>query len=131
MVVEVTSSRISVQMEILEACSSCSAKSVCGNGGSAEQRIVSVKPQIGVDFKVGDKVLISMEKKMGYTAVLFAYVFPFVILMATLLGLNMLGVNEITAGLISLSAMFLYFAVIMSLRKRIETNINFKITKQD
>lgn len=117
-------------MEVIEACASCSAKAVCGNGDS-EQRTVNVTRRKGDDYKIGDRVTLRMRKQTGYRAVLLAYVLPFLVLMITLFGLNYAGVNEIATGLVSLGALFLYFGIIMLLRKKIEANIDFQITKPE
>ena len=57
-----------------EACESCSSKESCGNSGSFEEVIITVKNTINV--KKGDHVVVGLETRPMLYLTFFLYVFP-------------------------------------------------------
>lgn len=127
-VVAIEGTRVSVEMGVESACVSCSAKSACGvTEGGKKMAVVEVEDPL--KYSVGERVMLYAGRAVGVKAVLIAYLFPFFVLIGTLLGLTAYGVDEIVAGCFSMGAMCLYFVLVLLLKKRIEKQIVLKITK--
>ena len=124
-VVSVTPEKVSVRIIARSACGSCTAKSLCGAGDIAE-KIIEVKKPSG-QYKVGEQVVVSMSNGLGARATLFGYLFPFVLLIVSLISLDSLGVAELTNGLFSIGVLVPYFFVLWVLRKKFEKRFVFGI----
>lgn len=124
-VVSVTPEKVSVRIIARSACGSCTAKSLCGAGDIAE-KIIEVKKPSG-QYNVGEQVVVSMSNGLGARATLFGYLFPFVLLIVSLISLDSLGVAELTNGLFSIGVLVPYFFVLWVLRKKFEKRFVFGI----
>lgn len=124
-VVSVSSEKVSVRIIARSACGSCTAKSLCGAGDIAE-KIIEVKKPAGV-YALGEQVVVSMSSGLGARATIFGYLFPFVLLIVSLITLDAFGVSELTNGLISIGVLVPYFIILWLLRKRFEKRFVFEI----
>ena len=106
------------------ACASCHAKGLCGLG---EQQVkqVMVRTSAWMPRNVGDEVEVVLKKSMGYKAVFIAYGLPLVVLFATLMILNAVGVGELYAGLGAIGAVILCYLVIFLFRNKISKDYSF------
>ena len=127
-IVAIIGNRVDVEMIVEEACSACKAKDICGMGHT-EHKVVSVIVDDPTLFEVDETVIVSVTRGMGIKAVMLAYVFPFLLLLGTLMVLLGVGCSESVAGLIALGLMAVYYAILYFLRKKIEREIIFKIRK--
>lgn len=125
---DISGRRIDVAVKQEDACGSCKAKSVCAVGESGE-RIVSVMSEVPGIYQVGEEVEVSTSKVMGVKAVMYAYVFPFFVMLVILLALLELGASESAAGLSALGGVILYYIVLYFFRNKLERTIIFKIHK--
>ena len=62
-------------------------------------------------------------------AVALGYIYPFLLLMAVLVGTLSAGVAELKAGLIALLSLIPYYMLLFLLRKRIDSNFTFSMKK--
>lgn len=120
--------KVDVTIEANCACSGCHAKSVCG-ASQKEEKVIVVPVFDTTEFMVGDKVEVSIERTMGMQAVLMAYVFPFLLMFATLLILLQTGVSEVISGLSSLAVIAVWYIVLRLMRNRMAKDIIFKAEK--
>lgn len=127
-VFDIVGNRIDVAVEAQEACASCRVKGACGMGES-KQKNVSVIVAVPEAFRVGEEVVVSVEKSMGMKAVVLAYVVPFFLLLGILLTMLGLGAGEVVSGLSALGAAAIWYVAVWFSRDRIEREISFKIRK--
>lgn len=127
-VVYVEGDRIDVEMIVHSACSGCRVSKACGMGESAE-KTVSLLTATASMYSVGEEVMVSIEKKMGIKAAVYAYILPFFLMIIVLSVTFRIGLSETTAGLSTLGSVALYYLVLSFFRKRIEKEIIFKIRK--
>ncbi len=127
-VVAIAGERIDVEMIVESACASCRARKSCGMDERTE-KIVSVYEPHPETYAVGDEVIVSISQVMGIKAVLFAYVYPFFLLLATLLILTHLGCSETVSGLSALGTLAIYYPLLYLLRGRLEKEIIFELKK--
>jgi sigma-E factor negative regulatory protein RseC len=62
-------------------------------------------------------------------AVALGYIYPFLLLMAVLVGAVSAAITELKAGLIALLSLIPYYLLLYLLRKRIDSNFTFSIKK--
>lgn len=127
-VVAVEEGRVDVELAVGDACEACSAKILCGMGVS-DRKVVHVFTSMAGYYAVGEQVEVSVERYMGVKAVVYAYIVPFVLMLAVLLILFGAGANDLVAGLSCLGAVGIYYLVFYFFRHRFEKEITFKINK--
>lgn len=117
-----------VVIEARDACSNCKAKDICGSG-AGEEKVITVYTDFAAAYRVGEEVAVSMEQVMGMKAVSIAYIFPFFIVLGTLLIMLKVGIGELVSGLTALGMLAVYYLCLYVLRDRIEKEIVFRINK--
>lgn len=121
--------KVIVRVEKRGACAGCHAKGICGESGS--ERIIEVRTPHASEFKTGDKVVVALLKpSMGMTSVVWGYILPLIVLVATLFGCKSLGVEDGPSALASIVAVALYYVGIYFTRKIFERKIEFTIFKE-
>lgn len=116
---------VRVRIINMSACSGCHAKGAC-NASDQEEKIIDVYTD-ATKYKLGEKVTIASKLSTGFKALLYGYVFPFVIVLLTLIILTVLNMNEIRAGLISLATLVPYYFILFMFRKNIKKDFTFEI----
>jgi sigma-E factor negative regulatory protein RseC len=124
----VDGNRIDVEMTVHSACSACKASKACGMGESKD-KIISLHTESAKYYTEGEEVSVSIEQRMGMKAAAYAYIFPFFIVLAVLLGMLETGFSEDLAGLSALGAAAVYFVVLAFFRRKIEKEFLFKLSK--
>lgn len=127
-IVAVEGSRVKVLIESRSACSECHAKGVCGAGESKEKIIDAISAEA---LSNGDAVTVYMEARMGWKAVLYGFILPFIVLMGLLFILRSLGAPEVVAAPAALAGLAPYYLILYLLRKRIEKEFVFKAEKKN
>ena len=94
-------------------CASCQAKGACGISDSASKEI-EVLDSAG-RYSLNEPVEVILRKHSGHWAVFWAYVFPFILMLLTLLTASVLF-SEWIAGLLSLLVLIPYYLVIRGLK---------------
>ncbi len=90
-------------------CSGCSSKSACGMAESESEEI-ELQNQ-GDTFKINESVELVLEKNLGFKAVLWAYIFPFILMLSSLF-ISLVFFSEPVSGLIALFVLIPYYAVL-------------------
>jgi len=116
-----------VKINSESACSACHAKGVCG-AADQEEKFLDV-PLSGATFKTGERVHVQVARRLGFKAVALGYFYPFLLLMAVLILLILIGVSELKAGSLALLSILPYYLLLYLFRKRIESTFTFSIKK--
>ena len=120
---------VMVRVEKQTACAACHAKGICGEKG--EERIIEVRTPRAKEFNPQDRVVVALERRsMGLMAIVWAYLFPLVLLLAVLFTMHNLGFGDGPAALGSLLATALYFVALRVMRHIIDGKIKFTIIKE-
>lgn len=115
---------VTVRIIAHSACSSCHAAGVCGSSGSVEKYFhVSYSQEIAP----GQEVKIITSLGMGFKALFYGYIAPFIVLLFTAIILSVIGADELLTGGLSLGSVALYYLVFYHLRNRVEKKILFKL----
>jgi sigma-E factor negative regulatory protein RseC len=121
-VIKITDDALLVKILQQEACGSCRAKELCGNGTEKE---ITIPTKYTDCYEVGSRVLVEMSEELGLRATMIVYVYPFVIILTTLLLLLHIGSSEVVAGLSALGAGAIYFIILSFFKKRLSRKIIF------
>ena len=115
-----------VKIMVLSACASCHAKGVCSAADMAE-KIVETIPLEKVEK--GDRVTVEMEEKLGFKAVVIAFLIPFLILMMTVFSVSHLTGSESAAAFSGLGILVPYYIVIYLLKDYFRRSFIFNCRK--
>lgn len=110
------------------ACSGCHAKSACTAADQAE-KIIEV-PYFANDLSIGQEVSVVGSTSMGWQAVGYAFVIPFILLMTILISAQNITENELTAGLLALAILIPYYLILYLLRNKMKSNFTFTLKKR-
>ena len=117
-----------VQIRIVQtsACAGCNARIHCTSADSKE-KLVEVCVRDSSSYHVGDSVCVVGEWSMGLKAVSLAFVFPFLILLATLSILVSMECGELVSALVSLTLLIPYYYILWLNRRRICRIFSFSV----
>ena len=134
---------VRVRIVQTSACAACKAKAMCASAESKEKEIMALfvgEEAKRRDIKLGDEVVVMVQQKMGWKAVLLAYILPFVVMMAVivlgnqairLLGAEAMGKNgEAIIGTAALCAMGVYYIVLGFFKDKIQKDFSFTARKK-
>lgn len=108
------------------SCGSCHSKSYCSMSELSE-KIVEVGLRDSDQLQIGEQVTISLERSLGYRALLLGYLLPFAILIISLFSLVSLTGNEGFSALVSIAIMAPYYGLLYRFREKIRTKFRFRI----
>jgi sigma-E factor negative regulatory protein RseC len=157
------------------ACAACKAKAMCASAESAEKEMTVQLVQSGSkaqnavqdgsklssekttlnnieqslnnveQYKLGDTVEVMVQQKMGWKAVMLAYLLPFFVMMAVMfIGNGLLAMGDGATGLlgdeakreavlgtVALCAMALYYLVLGMFKDKLQKEFSFTARKRD
>lgn len=125
---EANHQHIKVRIVNESACASCHAKGACTTA-DLQDKLIDVYQTIS-NISVGQKVMLLGKKSLAPKAVLLAYVFPLVLILATLIIVFYVTNNELLAGISSLLILVPYFTLIYFMRNKLERTFSFTIKHQ-
>ncbi len=130
---------VRVRIVQTSACAACKAKAMCASAESKEKEIVALfvgeeaKRREGErqDIKLGDEVVVMVQQKMGWKAILLAYMLPFIVMLTVVaIGNGLLGIREEVIGTAALCAMGVYYIVLGFFKDKIQKDFSFTARKK-
>ena len=129
------------------ACAACKAKAMCASAESAEKEMtvtLANSPSPIADIKVGDTVEVMVQQKMGWKAVVLAYLLPFFVMLAVMfvgnellaMGDGAIGLlgdgakREAVLGTVALCAMAVYYLVLGMFKDKLQKEFSFTARKR-
>ena len=134
------------------ACAACKAKAMCASAESAEKEMTVVllgeNGKVNIEnnstqfyttlhnstqsYKVGDTVEVMVQQKMGWKAVVLAYLLPFFVMLAVIfMGNALWNVREEILGTAALCAMALYYLVLGMFKDKLQKEFSFTAKKKN
>ena len=125
------------------ACAACKAKAMCASAESAEKEMTVVL--LGDEqWAVGNEVEVMVQQKMGWKAVVLAYLLPFFVILAVMfIGNGLLAIGDGATGLlgdeakreavlgtVALCAMALYYLVLGLFKDKLQKEFSFTARKR-
>ena len=125
-IIDITPDFTSVQITVSSACASCHAKGLCGMS-EEEDKVIMLPTDPYATYNVGYEVTICTKMSMGLKAAWISYVIPLAVLMAMILILTSLGINEFVSAGAAVGSVALYYFIIWLLRDRLSDEFVFYI----
>lgn len=118
-------------VEIMQA-SACADCRVAGNchASEAKVKVVDVYCRDVARYHVGERVIVSTTSQVGLMAMLYAYLFPLMILMTTLILVRICTRSDGWAALSALAILIPYYIVLYLFRERIKEQVHFNIEQE-
>lgn len=134
------------------ACAACKAKAMCASAESVEKemRVVLLGENEKVktendstqsyttlhnptqSYHVGDEVEVMVQQKMGWKAVVLAYLLPFFVMLAVIfIGNALWNVREEILGTAALCAMAVYYIVLGLFKNKLQKEFSFTARKRN
>ena len=107
------------------ACAGCHVQSACTAADRSEKIIETTYYKN--DLHVGQRVWVIGNEAMSNEALRLAFVYPFILLCAVLVGVYLLSRNEGVAGLSALAALVPYYILLYIMRKKIRRDLVFTV----
>ena len=119
---------VRVRIVQTSACAACKAKAMCASAESKEKEILAIGDGL---LAVGDEVVVMVQQKMGWKAILLAYMLPFIVMMTVVaIGNGLLGIREEVIGTAALCAMGVYYIVLGFFKDKIQKDFSFTARKK-
>ena len=127
-IIAIKGNAVTVKVLQLSACAHCEGKKFCTLAESKEKEIkISVEdPSI---YSIGEEVQIIAQNKQMFTAVLWAYVLPLILLFAGVGVGTALEMQEVHSALLGLLAVAVYYVFLFAINKILSKSLEFKISK--
>ena len=118
---------IHVRIVQASACAACGAKSLC-SAAESKEKIVDVYGTNAEAYQIGQRVMVEGSATMGMKAVRLAFLFPLLLLVASVaIGMWLTGGNEAVSALSALLTLTAYFLVLFACKKRLMREFTFTI----
>ena len=127
-VVSVSDTHVVVQIERGSACKGCVNKNICKIGDSNDH-LISIKTADAKTYSLNEDVRILMRTSLGMRAVLYAYVLPFVLLLAMFLTARQFTSSEIIQVLCAFLPVIAYYIILYKIRNKMEKTFQFFLEK--
>lgn len=121
---EMKGSSIIVALDENVHCESCSARGACGVTDSVNKTVEVNNPE--GSFKLNQPVEVILKKDQGRKAVYWAYIFPFLLMLATLVT-SSLFLQEWMAGVLSLLILIPYYGMVYALKSYFKKTFSISV----
>ena len=119
---------VSVVIESISACAACEAHSKCGFSESKEKQM-EIETPLWNEYQEGDTVEVQINQGLGLMAVLWAYLLPAILLLASLMLTLLNGMGEGLSILIAFGVLLIYLIILYANRHRLQRRFSFQIEK--
>lgn len=125
-VTECSEDRALIRLTVDSECHSCTIKNICG----IDQRDKSLIEVPSDDLSIGDAVRLTVTSSFGFTALLWAYMIPFILVILALFSGFYLGFSEAISGLFSLAILVPYFIALHFAKEHIKNQLRYQVSKK-
>ena len=122
----INGTHLQVRIVQTSACASCSIKGHCSSADTKEKLIDVIDESSS--YQPGDRVWVTGELSMGVMAVLFAFIFPFLILIISLFVFMSIWNDELRSALCSLALLIPYYYILWLNKSRLGKKFSFSIS---
>lgn len=122
----INGSLLRVRIVQTSACAACSVKGHC-TSADVKEKLIEVMDADAASYHAGEHVWVVGEWSMGATAVLLAFILPFLILVVSLFLFMALWKNELYAAGCSLALLVPYYYILSRSKSRLGKKFAFSI----
>jgi len=126
-ITKIEGSKAEVTVQVNSGCASCEIKGSCSISESVA-KIIEVDLENADEYSKGQLVSVEMKQSQGSYAVIFGYLFPFVVVLLSLIIFIELGIDQGISGLLSLVMLVPYYLVLFLLRNFFKKKFSYRLT---
>ncbi len=124
--VDLKNKTVTVRINNSDECGECPAATLCGSAGKASDRII-INSTNADRYDTGDIVTVRGTEKMHRKAILYATVFPCIALVAVMVAVYILTLDQFAAAVSGIGTMIFFFFILWLCRNRIAHEFSFEI----
>lgn len=126
---QVTSDKLVVNIVSESACSSCHANGACSAADMQDKEIEITN--FTKKYSPGQVVTVVLQQSQGFTAVIWSYVVPFLLVFVTLIIAVSVTKNELIGGLVALAILIPYYIAIYFSRHLLNKVFKFEVEENN
>ena len=107
------------------ACGACRVAGHCSAAESKEKLVEAIAPSASNKYAKGDEVTVAMKGASGVKAVLIAFIFPFILMVAVIALLLALSCGENDAALCGVGILIPYYGIVYLLNNKLKRQFQF------
>ena len=127
-IIKIEGNTVTVKVLQLSACAHCEGKKYC-TLAEAKEKEIKIYDSNANEYSIGEEVQIIAQQKQLFTAVLWAYVLPLILLFIGVGVGSILELPEIHSALMGLIAVTMYYVFLFAINKYLSKSLEFKISK--
>ncbi len=124
---EISGSSLTVSIMNQSACASCHANGACTMADVREKE-VEIMHYEG-NYSCGQEVSVVFRESLGFQALFYGYVLPFIVVLIALVSIFSATGNEVLAGLLALAVLVPYYIALYFFRDFLKTIFKFELEK--
>ncbi len=122
---EVNDTKLIVNIVNQSACSTCHAKGAC-TVSDFQDKEIEINNFTGT-YQLGQEVTVVFKQSKGFTALTWAYVIPFFLVLSTLIVMLEITGSELKAGILSLIILIPYYITLYFFRHLLKKVLKFEV----
>jgi positive regulator of sigma E activity len=122
---EVNGTTLTAIIENQSACASCHASGGCSMADVREKEIEI--DHFKGQYIAGQEVSILLQESLGFKALLFGYLLPFILILVILIAMFTITGNELAAGSLALGVLVPYYIMLYFFRGRLKKIFKFEL----
>ena len=111
------------------ACSACHAKGACTVADFQEKEIEITS--FSKTYAPGDEITVIFQESLGFTALFYGYLLPFILVLFTLIITTSIIDNELICGLLSLAILIPYYITLYFFRHLLKKVFKFEVEEMN
>jgi sigma-E factor negative regulatory protein RseC len=125
---EVNGDKLIVNIVSQSACSSCHANGACSAADMQDKEIEI--SHFTKKYKPGQEVTVVFQQSQGFTAILWSYIVPFILVFTTLIVAVSVLKNELIGGLLALAILIPYYTTLYFFRHLLKKVFKFEVEEK-
>jgi sigma-E factor negative regulatory protein RseC len=118
--------KVVVSIMAHSACASCDIKGAC-TLSEVKEKFIEVDISDNKNHKIGDNVVIEMKQSLGTWAVLFGYIFPFLLVVSALIIFTAFGLDQGLSGLLAILILAPYYLIMYLFRAILRKKFTYRL----
>jgi positive regulator of sigma E activity len=123
---KIEGNKAEVTVQVNSGCASCEIKGSCSISESVA-KIIDMELENSERYSKGQLVSVEMKQSQGSWAVIFGYLFPFLVLVVSLVIFISLGIDQGVSGLLSLGMLVPYYILMYLLRNFFKKKFSYRL----
>ncbi len=125
---EISGNELHISIINKSSCVSCNIKGSC-SVSDINEKIIDVFVMNPNEYKLGEKVEVFFNQSLGFRALLIGYLYPFLVMLLTMIIMLKVTQRELLSGLTALGVLIPYYVIVNLTKARLKKTFSFSIKK--